>query len=131
MDKYIERLYKKYNHAVINDDGAYMSKECRNFCSYMKKQLKASAEHRNFELADFCIGHYYVSGFFRKSGCADETEKFIYFSYDVPRFGTQIDFGKSNILYRRANGLKDFTGKKNHYTNLQSLMFQMEMMFNS
>ena len=125
MDNFIKKLYNKYQGKVLEDDGAYKSKDFIKFASYMKRQFKASAQERGFELDAFSIGHYYVSGFFKKG------DKFVYFSYDEPRH-QQIDFNKNDptngFLYRTAEHNKDYTGGRNNFVPLSKLMDAVESM---
>lgn len=127
MDKHIEKLYKKYQGKVLQDDGAYASKEFKQFASYFKRQVKASAEERGFELHSFSVGHYDVSGFFKKG------EKYVYFSYDEPRC-QRIDFNRRDallgILYRTAEGPKDFIGGYNNFASLLDFIDSVEALFN-
>lgn len=130
MDKYMERVYKKYNYKGIVDVGTTTSKEFHEFVSYLKKQMKASAQERGFELVlnAFNRGHYYVSGFFKKE------DKYIYFSYDVPRGEYPMDFDardcSKGVLYRTAKHEKDYTGGSNHFTSIASFMDDVESLFN-
>ena len=53
-------------------------------------------------LVEFHVGHYDFGGFAEKDG------KYVYFSYNCPRYGTPINFEKTDciegFLSRKQNG---------------------------
>lgn len=127
MDSYINKLYKKHNCIGVEDAGAYRSEEFNALAKSMRTAFRNSAKARGFELESFNIGHYYVSGFFKKE------DKFVYFSWDCPRGGYAIDFNKydpcSGFLYRTASGPRDYHGGTNHFCGLPEFMDAVEKLF--
>lgn len=121
----MQKLYEKYNGHLIEDAGAYKSRDFVNFAKYAKKQMKEEAEKKGIELVNFCTGHYDISGFFRNK----TTEKYAYFSFSGCRY-QPIDFDSSScmrgFLLRTADGPKDYRGGQNHFTNLNGFMPLLE-----
>lgn len=120
----MQKIYKKYQGVAIEDDLAYVSKEFKQFASYFKRRLKMNLEDRGMNLVEFHVGHYDFGGFAEKDG------KYVYFSYNCPRYGTPINFEKTDcmegFLYRTAKSEKDYTGGRNHFTNLLQLVPEIE-----
>ena len=81
-------------------------------------------EDRGMNLVEFHVGHYDFGGFVEKDG------KYVYFSYNCPRYRTPINFEKTDcmegFLYRTAKSEKDYTGGRNHFTNLLQLVPEIE-----
>lgn len=126
MDKYLKRIYSRYQGKMLEDDGAYKSKDFTAFASYVKRQFKNSAAERGINLDSFNVGHYDVSGFFEKDG------KYVYFSYSEPRH-EKIDFNRSDCYYgfliRTATSNKDYRGGRNNFSNLEDFMDVVEELF--
>lgn len=97
----------------------------KRFASYVKKRMKIAAADRGIVLEDFIVGHYFISGFFRKN------EKWAYFSFDECR-NSPLDFTAKDcwkgFLMRTAKNSKDYTGGTNHYTNLKGFMPLLEQL---
>lgn len=97
----------------------------KKFASYVKKRMKIAAADRGIVLEDFIVGHYFISGFFRKN------EKWAYFSFDECR-NSPLDFTAKDcwkgFLLRTAKNSKDYTGGTNHYTNLKGFMPLLEQL---
>src|ERR1017187_9141938 len=87
------------------------------FTKIFKTELKKELETVGAELTDFGVGHFYVSGFFKKN------EQLFYFSLsDVRDCGYA---GQINMLYRTAQHNKDYTGGHNQYVRIQPEVGQM------
>lgn len=110
----MQQFYKKYHNHSVEDACTTMSKEAKSFVTafrnMLKRELPLSAEIINFK-----AGHYDCSGFIK---CND---KYVYVSYNIPRYNAIIDFNKRDVLYRTANHEKDYTGGANHYTSILDL----------
>ena len=121
----MDKLFKKYQGHLIEDDGAYKSKDFINFASYAKRRMKAAAGEKEIELVRFIVGHYYISGFFRSK----ETGKYAYFAFDRCRYAP-LDFNKRDswggFLLRTAKGPDDYTGGQNRFTNLNGFIPLLE-----
>ena len=112
----LEVLKQRYHGVILEDDGAYMSKEANAFARHIKAYLTGVAYENGFKLAKFDVGHYYVSGFFEKDG------KYVYFSRDIERYNYPVDIQRdNNILIRTAESLTDYRGGSNNYTNFKSI----------
>lgn len=97
----MDKIYKKYQGHTIENGFSETSPDFKKFASYVKKRMKIAAADRGIVLEDFIVGHYFISGFFRKN------EKWAYFS---------------------AKNSKDYTGGTNHYTNLKGFMPLLEQL---
>lgn len=97
----------------------------KKFAGYVKRRMKIAAADRGIVLEDFIVGHYFISGFFRKN------EKWAYFSFDECR-NSPLDFTAKDcwkgFLLRTAKNSKDYTGGTNHYTNLKGFMPLLEQL---
>ena len=110
---------KKWNYVSIEDAGCVVSKQAKCFYTAFKNMLKRELTNKGYNLVNFTLGHYYVSGFLEKNG------EFIYVYYDIPRYGEKIKFSEhsysTGVLYRRAKDAKDFRGEQNHFCSLEEL----------
>lgn len=101
------------------------SPDFKKFAGYVKRRMKIAAADRGIVLEDFIVGHYFISGFFRKN------EKWAYFSFDECR-NSPLDFTAKDcwkgFLLRTAKNSKDYTGGTNHYTNLKGFMPLLEQL---
>lgn len=126
MDKNLQKIYSRYQGKMLEDDGAYKSKDFTTFASYMKRQFKAAAAERGITLHSFSVGHYDVSGFFEKDGM------YVYFSYNEPRWD-YIDFNRGDcrfgFLVRTATSANDYRGGMNRFSNLENFMETVEEAF--
>ncbi|MEE0930533.1 MAG: hypothetical protein UIM53_05990 [Acutalibacteraceae bacterium] len=112
----MNNIFKQYNNRVLNDDGAYMSEDAKKFAKDFKRRLTFNAKKRGMEVANFSIGHYYISGFLKKN------DKYVYFNYNIPRYYEEINFFDRNFLIRTAADEKDYHGGYNNFTNLMNFM---------
>lgn len=121
----MQKLYEKYNGHLIEDAGAYKSRDFVNFANYAKRQMKAAAEEKGIKLVSFNAGHYDISGFFQ----SNVTGKYAYFSLSDCR-NHPLDFDSSScmrgFLLRTADGPKDYRGGQNHFTSLNGFMPLLE-----
>lgn len=121
----MDRLYKKYQGHLIENDGAYKSRDFVNFANYAKRRMKAAADEKGIELVRFMIGHYDICGFFRSK----ETGKYAYFSFSDCRY-KPLDFNKCDpcggFLLRTAKGPEDYIGGQNRFTNLNGFISLLE-----
>lgn len=105
---------KKYQGRILQDDGAYKSKEFIQFARDLKNTVKTLAKEVGAEVTYYHIGHYDVFGFVRKA------DNVVYFSYSEPR-RRSIDLhckdAMNGILVRTATDEKDFHGGMNHFCN--------------
>ena len=81
----MDKIYKKYQGHTIENGFSETSPDFKKFASYVKKRMKIAAADRGIVLEDFIVGHYFISGFFRKN------EKWAYFSFDECR-NSPLDF---------------------------------------
>jgi len=91
--------------------GGYTTEEFNKFARDFKKSFGEELKKAGAVLTNFCRGHFYLSGFFRKK------EQLYYFSISDVRDG----FG-AQMLYRTAKHNKDFTGGHNQYVQTENGM---------
>lgn len=124
-EKDMERNPSEYSYIVIPQKQAVISSEESAKKEEVKKRMKIAAADRGIVLEDFIVGHYFISGFFRKN------EKWAYFSFDECR-NSPLDFTAKDcwkgFLLRTAKNSKDYTGGTNHYTNLKGFMPLLEQL---
>lgn len=118
-----KKLYEKYNLVTIPDDGAFMSRGAKSFASYVKRQFKEVFGKHGITVDSFMVGHYYFSGFLSCGG------KYVYFSYNIPRYGEPIRFDTDRFLIRTAKSQTDYTGGHNNYAVLADLVESVENLF--
>lgn len=109
-----EKLARKYNGRIIDDDCSVNSAMFKDFAMLFKREVSKMPEAR---LAKFNVGHYELSGFLEHDG------RYIYFSYSVPRGEFEpVDMSARDplrgVLYRKANGPSDYRGERNHFTSI-------------
>lgn len=124
----INRLYEKYQGRVLEDCGARCSGEFKRFASDFRVVLRGIAKEIGANMVKFETGHYVFFGFIEKD------DQYIYFSF-APTRGKPIDLDRSDsmngILYREANCETDYSGGKNHFTNIKGLGAHLAEMFMS
>lgn len=112
------KTFRKWNEKAVKDDITVMSKEAKSFVTAFKNYLKRNLP-AGYEVESLSAGHYYCSGFVKKE------DKYIYLSYDIPRYGEAINFetsGVNGVLYRTAKNNKDFTGGGNHFCSINNVI---------
>lgn len=101
-------------HGSFEQSG-YNSEEFKDFAKTFKKEFGAELKKCGAELAKFSVGHFYLSGFYKKG------EQLFYFSWHN---------GDEQLLYRTAKDEKDFTGGSNKYVRIEEDMtYQMGLQF--
>lgn len=112
----METIIKKYQNKTVEDWGSMMSYEARKFALDFQRRLKHNAKNRNMEVVNFNINHYDFSGFLKRG------DKYVYFSYDIPRHEEPINLYsrscRSGFLIRTAKHPKDYKGGYNNFCNL-------------
>ena len=107
---------KKWNGKSVEDSGCYISEEAKLFARNLRATIKEIANKNGFNLVEWNVGHYYISGFLEKDG------KYIYFIRDIERYGKTINIENSGFmngfLVRIAKYFKDYTGGHNHFCGL-------------
>lgn len=114
----MEKFREKWDGKTVEDLGGYMSKEAKQFVSDFKRALKRELEPQGIEVISLNPNHYDCSGFLKKD------DKYVYISYDIPRWDKEIDFtegGTNGVLYRTAQHERDFTGGHNNFSSLVDL----------
>lgn len=108
----------KWNYNRVEDGGCYMSKSATSFVTGFRNMLKRELTPHDINVCSFTAGHYFCSGFVEKDG------KYVYISYDIPRYGEKIDFsqqGVNGVLYRTAKSERDFHGGPNNFCSIEQL----------
>ena len=112
----MEQLIKKYQNRTLEDWGSEMSPEAKQFAKDFKRRLTLNAKNKGIEVVNFSVSHYYFSGFLKKN------DKYVYFSYDIPRYETPIDLYGLNpsnaFLVRTAKNEKDYRGGYNNFCHI-------------
>ena len=94
------------------EQSSYKIPEFIAFSKEFKKQIKVELKAIGAELILFNTGHFYLSGFFRKS------EHFFYFSWHN---------ADNNLMYRTAKDTQDFTGGSNCWIALEDSFERMNL----
>lgn len=124
--KNLKAFKKKYQDTFIEDWGAYMSDQAKQFVkdfnSALKNELKAKGDY----VVKIKPGHYYMSGFIQKG------DKYVYLSYRIPRGMRNIHLENMScfqgFLVRTAKNDKDFTGGSNNFTNIDYLISKIDFL---
>lgn len=116
----MKKLYQKYQGREIEDAGSCVSDDFYRLANQIKRAFTNAAKENGIELVKFAKGHYYIFGFFKKD------EKYVYFSWNAPRWSSRINFNAtdamSGFMLRTAKHDKDYTGGFNNFTNLFGFM---------
>lgn len=120
----MEQLIKKYQNRTLEDWGSEMSPEAKQFAKDFKRRLNLNANKRGLTLVSWSVNHYDFSGFLKKD------DKYVYFSYDIPRYETPVDlYGLSPhnaFLVRTAKHEKDYRGGYNNFCNILQFFDMVE-----
>ena len=110
---------KKWNGVAVQDCGSYMSKEAKSFVTAFKNMLKRELKDMGVEVVNITPEHYFLSGMIKING------KYLYISYDIPRYGSPINFDQSGcmqgVLYRPAKHENDWHGGRNRFCSIKNL----------
>lgn len=121
----MKKLYKEFNKKGIQDDGGVKSKEFISFARKFKNALKRTFP--DFEIRNYSIGHYEISGFLEKD------QNFIYFSYDVPRRCHPMDMDRADccagVLIRWAKNAEDYHGEQNHFCSILQMREAVDALY--
>ncbi|MDO4952253.1 MAG: hypothetical protein Q4E34_00320 [Synergistaceae bacterium] len=122
-----DKFYETYQGKVLEDAGAYMSKDATRFFRAMRSALKKRFEELGINLVEFSIGHYDMSSFVEKNG------KYVYISYSVQRGGMPINLDGIGLyekfLYRTAKGVNDYIGGRNNYCSWEEIVDRVNYLF--
>ena len=124
----MKTFVKKWNNKMIQDDGAYASKEWQSFSRAFKAAIKREGAKYGYEIAgkkSFGQSHYFVSGHIKNG------DAYYYISYSWDRYKPVNLTGDSwagPILWRRAIDDKDYSGKGGHnnFTTADQLFAEIE-----
>lgn len=120
----MKKIYEQYHFKSVEDDGTYMSEEAKKFARDFKRRLSVNAKERGMSVVNFSVGHYFISSFLKRA------DKFVYFSYYIPRYEAPFDFNRQDcyegFLVRTAEHEKDYRGGHNNFTNLLGLLDKAE-----
>lgn len=86
----MNKLFTKWNGRSIADWGTATSKEFDSFYRQFVNAVKR--EFPEDEVLNCHKGHYDLSGFIKRD------EKFVYFSFSVPRMEYPLDLTKNNAM---------------------------------
>lgn len=113
---------KTYMVTGIENWGAVISDDFKNFARLYQSMLKRMCKRNNWQLVNFNRGHYYCSWFIK-----NEQGQHIYMSFSDVRYFSH-DWWNS-ILYRTAKSDSDYTGGCNCYTDLVTMEGHIRRMF--
>ena len=106
----------KWNGKAVEDCGCYMSKEAKSFVTAFKNMLKRELAPYGVEVIGMKPNHYDFSGFLKRG------DKYVYLSYDIPRYGQKIDFDQRGwagpVLVRTAESDHDYHGGHNNFCSI-------------
>ena len=121
-----DRFLSEYHRTILEDWGCVVSDDFKSFARKFKNYLKRQLAPYNINIAAYHVGHYDISGFVEKN------EKYIYFSYNIPR-GCSINVNASDarygVLFRTANDTKDFRGGQNYFTSIENAATDIATLF--
>ena len=104
-----------------------MSKDAKSFVRAFKNMLTRELKDSGIQVVDIHSGHYDLSGFLQRGNT------YVYVSYSIPRYGKRIDFNAigacDGVLYRSAEGLKDFRGGNNNFCSIYELPIAIKRFF--
>lgn len=122
-----DRFLIEYDGRTIEDWGGVVSGDFKSFAHRFRNYIKRNAERYGYCLRKYFTSHYYISGYLEKDG------KYVYISYYVPRWGA-IDIHArdctNGVLYCTAESTKDTTGGWNHFTSLEDMFEDINILFN-
>lgn len=123
----MKAILNKYQGKALEDWGSEMSPEAKQFTKDLKRRLSLNAKNRNMEVVNFKEGHYYISGFIKKN------DKYVYFTYNFPRHGMEINLYDNGcwggFLVRTAENEKDYNGGHNNFCNILQIFDTAERLF--
>lgn len=109
---------KKYQGRGVEDWTSYMSDSAEQFAKDFKSTVKDIFKDDGIDIVNWSVGHYFMSGFFKKN------DKHVYFSRNIER-GYPINLESRDamfgILVRTAKSDKDYTGGRNNFTSIKGL----------
>ena len=109
---------KKYNGVTLEDAGAYVSEDFRQFAKSFRALMKEYAAEQGWLIEKYSVGHYDISGFLTKD------ENCIYFSYSPGRY-RPIDLTLSTalrgVMMRTARDTQDHVGGVNNYCSVADI----------
>lgn len=118
----MEKFRKKWNGKAVEDWGSENSSQSKQFVRDFKSMLVRNLKPYGMKVVSLKPNHYDCSGFIENS-----QGKYVYISYSIPRGEQPIDFssnsfGMLGVLYRRAESIKDFRGRGNHFASLNEIV---------
>lgn len=123
----ISSFVKKWDGKGIQDDGCVVSQEFKVFTRDFRSMVKTVAEELEATLISFSAGHYDMYGFVEKG------EKYLYFSFSVPRGEFPMSLSESKfmgeLMVRTASSPQDYTGGKNNFCPMSEIKELMERLF--
>lgn len=102
--------------AIGLESSSVITPELKNFSSTFKKEFTKELESIGAKLTAYSLGHFFVSGFFKKDG------KCFYFSFGDVR---EMEFRSGSdisLLYRTARDEKDYIGGYNNWVTVKEGM---------
>lgn len=120
-------FFKKWNGKVLQDCGAYVSKEFNSFQNAFKREMNKIAEEIGATLVAYSKGHYDMSGFFERNG------HYVYFSYsNYCCEGRNVVNLTNNsvILVRTAENAKDYRGGRNNNVSFDTMKETVDELLN-
>lgn len=116
---------KKWNGVAVEDRGSEMSREAKSFVTAFKNMLKRELKDMGVEVVNITPGHYDLSGMIKIN------EKYLYISYDIPRWGVSVDFDRPRgVLYRPAKDAHDWYGGRNRFCSIRNLLACIRGIYN-
>ena len=124
--KYSDFL-EKYDNKGIEDWGTANSDAMKNFFKEFKNSVKNDLKDTGIVIDKIGLNHYFFSGFLKKN------DKYVYFSFDVPRGNFPINIDSSDcclgMLIRTATNNTDYRGGTNHFTSLRNFIVDSNKLF--
>lgn len=115
LEKWIGYRFDRSDDCETGYDKKAVNGLARNLRAYLKKNIKG------FEDLKITTNYYDISGFVKANG------KYCYISMPDLRYQ---DRWVNDILVREAEGMRDFKGGRNQFTELNNLVEDMENILN-
>ncbi len=107
----MKKIIQKY-YPFSFEQGSTNSEEMKQFGKDFKNAFKKELTNIGATLEAFNVGHFYISGFYKRG------EQLYYFSWHN---------GDTNLMYRTAQHLKDFSGGTNNWVRIsEDLVIQLK-----
>lgn len=115
-------FYNKWQNAILEDAGGYVSKEYRSFQTALMREISKCANTVGATVVSNSKGHYDTSCFVERNG----TYIYISHSSTLCRMDDGVRIDLDSLLIRTARHAKDYTGGYNNYCPISELQSKID-----